>query len=180
VLHVLAVGVSKYSKLPADESLAFPAQDAEAFAAVMGAQKGRAYRDVQTIVLTNDQATQANIKRQLRQLRKQIGPQDVAMVFLSGHGAQSTKDWAFEPSDVDPEDDDSRLSGEDLNRLITNLPGIKVLFLDSSPEAALRDRGLEAYHSSYDKNRIINALTTAPTGVIVFCPNWPGSHKHRP
>jgi uncharacterized caspase-like protein len=98
-----------------------------------------------------------------------MSPLDVAMVFLSGHGAEPTRDWAFDPSDVDPKDDDSQLSGEDLNRWIRELPGIKVLFLDSCfSGAALRDRGLEAFRSLHDKNEVINVLTTAPTGVVVF------------
>jgi hypothetical protein len=169
LLYVVAVGVSKYPNLSADANLEFPAQDAEAFASAMNTQKGRAFSDVKTTILTDDQATLANIKRELRQLRKKMSPQDVAMVFLSGHGAEPTRDWAFDPSDVKPQDEDSQLSGEDLNRWITDLPGIKVLFLDSCfSGAALRDRGLEAFRSLHDKNQVINALTTAPTGVVVF------------
>ena len=187
ILYVLAVGVSKYPQLlgSADANLTFPSQDARDFANAMTVQKGRLYRDVKTTILTDEQATLANIKGQLRLLKKQMREQDFAMVFLSGHGAPPEQDWAFEPYDAVLDNEDTQLSGDDLNRRISELPGIKVLFLDSCfSGAALRDRGLDVFHSPHDKNRVINALTTTPTGVVVFSSStggqqsWedPGSH----
>ncbi|MBI3922234.1 MAG: caspase family protein [Armatimonadetes bacterium] len=86
-LYVLCVGVNRYRNH--DYNLSFAAQDAESIAEVMKAQEGKRYSKVHTTLLTDDRATKENIRDALGEL-KSATPADTVMVFLSGHGVQST------------------------------------------------------------------------------------------
>lgn len=83
-LFVLAVGVSQYS----DEkfNLRYCHADAEALAALLMKQKGRAFGDVQVQVYTDKKATVTNVKDGLDWLKRSCTPADVAVVLFSGHG----------------------------------------------------------------------------------------------
>jgi len=84
-LWLLAVGVSRFAD-PAMPALRFAHLDATAFADTLRQQAGRAYREVQTRVLTDAQADQASILAGLQWLQAQMAEGDVGMVFLAGHG----------------------------------------------------------------------------------------------
>src|SRR5262249_38155679 len=83
-LYVLAVGISKYANSAYD--LDFADRDAEAFAAAWKPQEGPVYAEVHTRVLTNDQASGANIRDGMDWLAQNVTQHDVAILFLSGHG----------------------------------------------------------------------------------------------
>jgi WD40 repeat protein len=83
-LYVLAVGVSRYKF--ADYNLAFPHVDAQELAKTLADQKGRAFSDVQTRALVNEEATAPAVKKGLEWLAQSCGPADVAVVLFAGHG----------------------------------------------------------------------------------------------
>lgn len=83
-LYVLAVGVSRYKF--ADYNLTFPHVDAQELAKTLADQKGRAFTDVQTRALVNEEATAPAVKKGLEWLAQSCGPADVAVVLFAGHG----------------------------------------------------------------------------------------------
>ena len=90
-LHAVVVGVSGYGNLSASEQLQFADDDARVFAALVQAQAGpgRLYESVVVNPkagrpLTDADATRERILNELRAV--ETGPQDLAILFLAGHG----------------------------------------------------------------------------------------------
>jgi WD40 repeat protein len=83
-LYVLVVGVSRYKFK--DYNLAFPDADAQELAKAFAGQKGRAFSNVETLSLVNEQATAPAVKKGLKWLAQSCGPADVALVLFAGHG----------------------------------------------------------------------------------------------
>jgi len=81
---VLAVGISKYAN--ADYNLDFAHIDASSFAEVWKSQAGKLYEDVQTRLLTNDQATVTAIREGFDWLNTSATPRDFAIIFIAAHG----------------------------------------------------------------------------------------------
>jgi len=84
-LWLLSVGVSRFAD-PAMPALRYAHLDAQAFADTLRQQQGRAYREVGTRVLTDQQADRDSILAGLQWLQAQMTEGDVGMVFLAGHG----------------------------------------------------------------------------------------------
>lgn len=93
-LHLLCVGVSNYRNPM--YNIPFAASDADAMAGVLQAQTGKGYARVHTTILTDKQATTANIRAALAKL-KTAKPNDTVMIFLSGHGVQTKGKYYFAP-----------------------------------------------------------------------------------
>src|SRR4051794_13393622 len=91
--HVLTIGVSNY---PNQRSrLAYAAKDAVDVAAVFQAQQGKLFEKVQCETLTDEKATARKIVKALDGLRSRVGPQDMVVVYLSGHGDSFLGQWFF-------------------------------------------------------------------------------------
>lgn len=102
VLHVLSVGVSKHKNDRLD--LQFAAKDAIDFAEAMRQQaKRKRFADVRVSVLTDAGATRTEIERALEALIKQVKDDDVALVFLAGHGVTTAEndDYYFATHEAD-------------------------------------------------------------------------------
>jgi hypothetical protein len=87
-LYVLAVGVSTYQD--ANLKLAFAAQDARDFTRTINAQKGLAYGKIVVKTLTDKEATLKKVRHGLKWIQSSVGEDDVAMVFIAGHGIDDT------------------------------------------------------------------------------------------
>ena len=98
-VHVLAVGVSEYQKLPAQSQLHFAHKDALDLAAQLRSRAG------QHITLVNGQATRRAILASLDDLAGRAQAGDWVVVLLSGHGGFANpvdREWNFIPYDTDP------------------------------------------------------------------------------
>ncbi len=89
-LYLLAVGVNKY-KASGFTSLNFAAKDASDFAEMMKSQQGIFYRNVESKVLKDEEATRDEILGGFEWLKTKMtghlgDGNNIAMVFLSGHG----------------------------------------------------------------------------------------------
>lgn len=119
-LWLLAVGVSDYSD--PDLRLAFADADAHALAAALREQHGRrVYRRVETRVLVNDAVRRDTILSGIRDLIATAGPDDVAAIFMAGHGVRDllTGTYYFLPHDATPDDFFTRgLRVEELNDMV--------------------------------------------------------------
>lgn len=80
------------------------ARDASDLAALLGNQR-TLYREVQTRVLVDGDATRDQVLDGLEWLSRSASARDVAVVQLAGHGVNDpeTGQYYFLPHDVDPE-----------------------------------------------------------------------------
>jgi WD40 repeat protein len=88
---IVSVGVSRYPNLPADAQLNVADDDARAITAAFEAQagEGKLFAGAHPTTLVDGEATVAAIRKALDQLA-QMKPDDLAVVFLAGHGVKLT------------------------------------------------------------------------------------------
>lgn len=136
-LYLLAVGVSKYPNLPAGAQLTYPAKDAEDFSAMFRQYSANLYEQAEIRVLTNEQGTRKNVLAGLAWLRDSVGPDDVGILFLAGHGfLLKNNRYHFASQDIEFVKDDEKVmqtavSGDAIQDVIANLKGRGVFFLDT-------------------------------------------------
>ena len=99
VLRVLVVGVNVYRD--ATMKLDYARPDAEALADFLQKQT-KLFADVKITRLLDEAATGEAIKAALGQMAKDAAPNDVAVIYLAGHGETAT------PSAADDDKDDAR------------------------------------------------------------------------
>jgi uncharacterized caspase-like protein len=181
-LYLLAVGVGK-NKEPR-LNLTYPAKDAADLAAVFERQRGKLYAEVHTRLLVDEQATRANILSQLEWLRRGATQNDVAVLFLAGHGNSHEQSgrYYFYPYEADIADEAGTMISElELSRAVTRAEGKMLLLLDTCHAG-----GAIEQHSALREPevlRLTNQVDREESGVIVFSastksqsasegPNW--------
>jgi WD40 repeat protein len=165
-LYVLAVGVSKYAN--EKFNLNFSDKDARDFVSTMMAQKGFLYREVIVKSLLNERATKDEILDGLDWIRKETTSNDVAMIFFSGHGVNDQNNYYyFCPYNVDPE----RLlrtgvAFSDIKNTVSAIAGKALFFVDTCHSG--NSIGMAGRRGGLDINIVINELSSAQNGVVVF------------
>jgi DNA-binding beta-propeller fold protein YncE len=136
VMRLITVGIDKYTgkDIP---PLANAAADAKGVADVFrGDAKHDVYADVDPIVLTDAQATLANIDKAFADLAGRTKPDDLVFVFLAGHGVALDGKYYYVPADMpDAQDDSIRHHGltyDDLAARLAKFPTARaVVVLDT-------------------------------------------------
>jgi WD40 repeat protein len=165
-LYILAVGVSQYAD--SQFNLKFAAKDAGDFVKAMLGQKDLLYRDVVVKLLLNEKATKDDVLDGLDWIRQEPTNNDVAMVFLAGHGVNDQNNYYyFCPYNVDP----SRLlrtgvAFSDIKKTVAAVAGKALFFIDSCHSG--NAIGLATRRGALDINIVINELSSAENGVVVF------------
>jgi WD40 repeat protein len=168
-LYVLAVGVSRYAN--EKFNLSFADKDARDFVNAMRTQKGLLYRDVVVYhdkAVVNDEATKDEILDGLDWIRKETTSNDVAMIFFAGHGVNDQNNYYyFCPHNVDPE----RLlrtgvAFSDIKNTISAIAGKALFFVDTCHSG--NSVGLATRRGGADINIVINELSSAQNGAVVF------------
>ncbi len=166
-LYVLAVGVSNYQHKDIPK-LSLPAKDASDFATAMLRQKGRLYRDVEVKIITEADASRDNVVDGLDWLQKQTTQNDMAMLFVAGHGVNDPSlGYTFLPWNADP--DKLKRTGitmADISSTLRNLTGKGVAFLDTCHSGNVLGPNRRAAFN--DLSGVINDLASADNGVVVF------------
>ncbi len=87
-LYVLSIGISRYAHSGEGfKDLQFADRDAIEFAkAVEQHREGRIYGEIESRVITNEEATRVNILDGFDWLVRSCSPGDMAMIFVSAHG----------------------------------------------------------------------------------------------
>ncbi len=162
-LFVLAIGISKYQRKEYELGLA--AKDAGDFARAMAAQQGRLYRDVEVRRLLDGDASATGIAAGLEWLRASVGPDDLAMLFMAGHGVNTDDGrYFFLPWDADHRQlERTAVSEEQLRATLGRLRGKTLMFVDTCHGSAVISR-----LGSSELARMANNLSSAENGVIVF------------
>ena len=163
-LYVLAVGVSEYAgKL----KLNYAAKDAERISQALRKQQGQTFKNVEIKLLQDHQASRQAIQEGLSWLNQKMTPQDVGMLFLSGHGmSDQAGQFYFLPIDVNQRNlTGSCLGGEQLKQSLANTPGRILLLLDACHSGAAGAVGTDASNGLADS--LVRDLVTDDYGVIV-------------
>ncbi|MDP2810429.1 MAG: caspase family protein [Rhodocyclaceae bacterium] len=134
-LYVLAAGVSAYPNLSADMQLKFPAKDAKDFVDIIGKHAKTLFEETEIRLLANEQATRQNVVDGLKWLREKVGPDDMGVLFLAGHGFMLRNGYYFAGVDVDIKSEDrgvqTGVPGSAIQDALSNLRGRGVFFLDT-------------------------------------------------
>jgi WD40 repeat protein len=163
-LYVLAIGVSKYEDK--NLTLQFAAKDAKDFAESLLKEKGGLYRDVVVKVLTDEKATKDEIIDGFEWISKETTSNDVAMVFLAGHGINDSGGvYYFLPVNANLER--LRRTGvpfTEMKNTVTSLAGKTILFIDTCHAGNV----MGARAVAPDITGIVNELASAENGAVVF------------
>ena len=98
-LFVVAVGVSDYLHDPLD--LSYADHDAEGLADLFRSRGKAFYNSVDVQLLTNVEATSANLEVAMEHVKDVAAPSDVVIVLLAGHGKMVDGKYYFLPHDVE-------------------------------------------------------------------------------
>ena len=164
-LFVLSIGISEYKR--PEYRLGLAAKDATDFADAMRQQSGRLYRDVQTRSLVNQQATRLAIIANLKWLSDAVGPGDIGMLFLAGHGINAkTGQYYFLPYEGSHEQlDQTGLPEAAIRDTLGRMRGKSLFFVDTCFGGNVVGNFNTA---SRELARMANDLAAAENGVVVF------------
>ncbi len=162
-LYILSIGVSNYN----DQSLklTYAHKDADDFVKHMINQKGKIYNDVKVKLLLNEKATKDEILDGLDWIQKEATHKDVAIIFLAGHGVTDHNNfYYFLPQNADLEKlKRTGIPYSDIKNTVSSIAGKVVMFVDTCHSG-----GVMGKRGSTDITNIINDLTSAENGVVVF------------
>lgn len=153
----LIVGVSAYRHMPV---LRFPDDDAYRLYAFFKSPEGGAIPDDQIQVLIDEDATKDNITHQMRQLFGQAGPNDLIILYFSGHGLPG----AFLPIDYDGQN--NQLFHTEIKRLFESSQArYQLILADACHSGSLLaargkqpDQVLNRYYETLSQTRAGSAL----------------------
>ncbi len=157
-LLLLSIGISQYKN--GAMSLAYAKKDADDVADAFKKQEGLLYSEVKTWKVFDNLATRMQIHSIIHNIKQQVRPGDVIMLFFAGHNYISKIDGEsyFLTADSDPDNVD--LTGvryEDVRSLLADLPCKSVLFFDGTFNPGT-----------------VKKLTTTENGVAIFTSTAPG------
>ena len=165
-LRALAIGVAKYAHSgDGFRDLQYADRDATEFArAVELHRNGPLYGDIQTKVITNEEATRTNILSGLDWLVRSCEQGDIAMIFVSAHGFRDDRQNYYLASH-DVKLDQLRATGVSWRELTKTLqedfaPCKRLLFLDTCHSGGVA-QGQVIYDPVHD-------VVAPEVGTIVF------------
>jgi WD40 repeat protein len=166
-LYVLAIGVSEYRQGSEIEDLRFASKDANDFAAVVRTQIGRLYGDVVVKVLRDSGATRAETLKNLKWLAESAAPNDLAFLFLAGHGTnESGGQYFFLPHDANVKSlRTTAVSEVDIRDSLRRIRGRAIFFVDTCFSGQVMGSNPNA---NREMSRLANDLAATENGVIVF------------
>jgi WD40 repeat protein len=182
-LYMLAVGVSEFAnaEIPA---LEYCDDDASAMAEFFTAQEGGLFAKAEVKLLTNADATEANIQEGLDWLERSATQKDFVVLFLAAHGLNDDKgNFYMVPHDCDLNNLRSTgVAWEDFGEILGNLPSRTLMFLDTCHSGRLganlfsmakgetggKTRSLTGLKSAFDNTEAIRELTSDEVGVVIM------------
>lgn len=136
-LWILSIGINQYADQQV-KSLAYAEADARAIVGAFTQQKGRLFREVHSLIISDHgslQPTYDTILDNLNYLGR-AGHNDVVVLFLAGHGLNDDRgDFYFLPKDavINPDGTIKRskaISWREI-KTVLDLPGKKLIFADT-------------------------------------------------
>ncbi|MBL0018164.1 MAG: caspase family protein [Bacteroidetes bacterium] len=132
-LHVLAIGIDDYTN--DDLDLTNANKDVQSLVTTLENQKGRMFNEVKTKVISNQEATKANIEEAIRQIKGKAAKDDLVLIYFAGHGAESGGSFYLKPTDVKSDPSEMEISSIDnrwIMEEISRYSAPTLYFLDAS------------------------------------------------
>jgi WD40 repeat protein len=173
-LRVLSVGISRYDE-PRINHLGFAVFDAREMVNTFKAQEGKQYGTVTgTLIATGElqSPTKNNIIREMESFFKGVTSRDTVILFLSGHAVNDEDgNYYFLPQDIRINSDGTvpfseALSWEEIASVL-DIPGRKLLFIDSSHSAGISAgniRPVDTSRLAMDLKPLRSLLFTSSSG----------------
>lgn len=112
-IWAVVIGIAAYNHMPA---LRYTDDDAYRIYAFLKSPEGGALKDDQIKILIDEAATKGSITSTMRELFGKAGPNDLIMIYFSGHGLKGS----FLPSDFDGFN--NKLLHEEINTIFKESP----------------------------------------------------------
>ncbi len=139
--YALLIGIGKYQdkRIP---RLDYTAADAKAMYAVLTDPNHGRFDKKNVRLLLDERATAKNIRRHFTWLRRNARPEDMVIVFYSGHGAPEGKNTYWVPFDAEIDDlDATAIPNDYITRRLAAIPAKRLItFLDSCYSAAIVEK----------------------------------------
>jgi WD40 repeat protein len=147
VLWILAIGINEYKN--ARYNLNYAVNDADGFVKALRNSGETLFPEIESIILTDSEATSEGISSKLKEITSTANPEDVFIFFYAGHGIAMNEDGSdrpeffFIPTEITQMTDkrqvwDMGLSGSDFELLISSIPARKQLIvLDACNSGAI-------------------------------------------
>lgn len=181
--YALVVGIAHYENLPQSAQLQYPDRDAESIYTTLISQQGGEFPANHVHVLTDAQATQANILQELETwLPSVTQPNDRVLIYFAGHGFMSGGKGYLAPYDIDLHNiAGTAIPMDTLGALIgTKIQGKwKVLLTDACHSGAITPETdpMQVNHMLLDLHQSIFSLTASRDREQSFeSANWGGGH----
>ncbi|MFK5892635.1 MAG: caspase family protein [Pseudomonadota bacterium] len=145
-LYILSIGVSKYKYLSENSQLIYAHSDAQNFAQRFNVSAKSLYKQIYTHSMLNEEASHSKILEKLSQLSKEVGENDVLMVFYAGHGFKDTNEQQKEifylaTNDLVPEKISSTsLDWKQLSKYLHKIKGRVMVFLDACHSGSISNQ----------------------------------------
>lgn len=147
--YIVAIGIDNYSN--PDYRLNFAGADAKDFAAEVKRQQEslKRYARIEVIPLADAQATKANITQKLRELAKQVQPEDAVVVFFAGHGTAQGNQFYLIPHDLGYQGPRQKLTKAGLQTVVQH---------------SISDRELERLFEGIDAGQLLLVIDACNSG----------------
>ncbi len=164
-LYLLAVGISAYA---GDLRLNYAAKDARAVEQTFRDRGKPLFRDMETRVITDQEATRANVLKGLTWLRQKMTQRDVGVLFFACHGMKDDAgNFYLLPVDGDPADLlATGVADTDLKKALAALPGRVLALLDACHAGSVGGDKRRAAGALTDD--LVRDLVTDDYGVVVM------------
>ncbi|MBL8812653.1 MAG: caspase family protein [Planctomycetaceae bacterium] len=165
-LFVLAVGVAEY---PEGMKLQFSASDARHFTESLKKKAAPLFKDIETKIVLDKDATLKNIRGGLQWLNDKMTPEDVGVVFFSGHGGRSDDDrFYLIPVDVSDSMEASCLPGDEVRKRLEQMPGRLIAVLDACHSGSITDESSSDEPVDATADDLVRDLVSDECGVVVL------------
>jgi uncharacterized caspase-like protein len=176
-LHVLAVGINKYTN--SNYNLNYAQPDATAFVEKVSEHGKNIFKSINTVPIYDEQATKENIVKGFKSIIARAKPEDVFLFYYAGHGtldednkdADGNSPFYFVPTDVtrlyaDPEQLRAKgISGEELGEYLTQIKSRKQIVLtDACHSGGIIKTGVKVRAAATDERAIVQLARSS--GVV--------------
>lgn len=146
--------------------LAYAAKDAHDFVQTIARQEGRLYSKIDSTELLDEKANKDAILDGLETIQKQTTANDVAMIFLAGHGVDDANNfYYFLPVGADTGKlKSTAVPYSEIENTVKNIAGKVLFFVDTCRSGDL----MGGRRGPPDIQRIVNELASAENGAVVF------------
>ncbi len=167
-MYIIAVGVSNYKD--SNIRLRSPKDDAIAIAENFKKIASGIYGTVETVVLTDAQATIKSIMKALNDVVARAKAPDTVILYFAGHGITVNDKYYFLPYEADITNvENTSITTDDLSGFIQGIAAKKIALLMDTCQSgsAVRDLGVVAMTRSVEERRLVATLAK-DQGIAVF------------